>query len=189
METEKFDSWAVVEIMGHTKAAGKATTKPFGGVVFLQLDIPETPTQPAFTKMINMQSVFSITPVTEEVAQLHANTYKIHPIQEYEVREAIRKQVDKEVEIKFQDKVRELNLPATKNDLSSELYQIGEDDPEELSELKVQYNYYQQQVDFLKARINENPKHYLIEEWKEKLSEFEEIKQSVQLDIQNFKPF
>lgn len=104
--TEKFDAFALVEIMGHTKVAGKARTMTFGSTVMLQVDIPETSKQPAFTKLYGMSSIFSITPVDEETALLHAEAYNVHPIQEWSVQEALRKKVEKEVNEKVDERMR-----------------------------------------------------------------------------------
>lgn len=35
-----FDSWAIVEIMGHDKYAGRVTEEPLFGVNMLRIDVP-----------------------------------------------------------------------------------------------------------------------------------------------------
>lgn len=45
-EITKFESWAIVEIMGHIKVAGMCTTQNFGNTVLLRIDIPETSHHP-----------------------------------------------------------------------------------------------------------------------------------------------
>lgn len=99
METtqEKIDAWALVEIMGHEKAAGRVTTMPFGNTVMLRVDIPETEISPAFTKLYGMSSIFSLTLVDEQTAKLHAESYKISPIVSYDVREQMNKHFNKAV--------------------------------------------------------------------------------------------
>lgn len=91
--TEKFESWAIVEIMGHTKCAGLAKTMTFGGTVMLRIDIPETKAHPAHSKMYGMSSVFSISPCDEEMAKRVAENWQIRPIIAYETEQAIKKQV------------------------------------------------------------------------------------------------
>lgn len=97
-ETAKFENWAIVEIMGHIKCAGLARTVTFGNTVMLQVDIPETTKQPAHTKMYGMSSIFSISPVTEDVAQAHAESFNLQPIISYEVQRAFQKRFDEAVE-------------------------------------------------------------------------------------------
>jgi len=89
--TEQFENWAIIEIMGHIKCAGMARTMTFGSTVFLRVDIPETTKQPAHTKMYGMGSIFSISPVTEEVARSHAEAWNLQPIIEYNVQQAYQK--------------------------------------------------------------------------------------------------
>ncbi|PRY10303.1 hypothetical protein CLV24_11431 [Pontibacter ummariensis] len=97
-ETEKFENWAIVEVMGHTKVAGLAKTVSFGNTVMLRVDIPETAKQPAHTKMYGMSSIFSISPVTEDVARSHAEAWNLQPILAYEVQRAYQKKFDEAVE-------------------------------------------------------------------------------------------
>ncbi|MBF9252469.1 hypothetical protein I2I11_04115 [Pontibacter sp. 172403-2] len=96
--TDKFENWAIVEIMGHIKCAGLAQTVTFGNTVMLRVDIPETSKQPAHTKMYGMSSIFSISPVTEDVARSHAEAWNIQPIIAYEVQNAYQKRFDEAVE-------------------------------------------------------------------------------------------
>ena len=37
----KLDTWAIVEIMGHTRIAGRITETTLAGGVFLRIDVPE----------------------------------------------------------------------------------------------------------------------------------------------------
>lgn len=97
-EPEKFESWALVEIMGHIKVAGMATTMNFGNTVMLKVDIPETQYQPSFSRMFGMSSIFSIIPVDEKTARLHAESYRSSPILSYDVERAIDKQVNNSLE-------------------------------------------------------------------------------------------
>lgn len=96
--TGKFESWAIVEIMGHVKLAGMATTQVFGSTVLLRVDIPETEQQPAHTQYYGMNSIYSLKPCDEETARLHAKVLNVTPIMEYEVRYHINKRVSKEVQ-------------------------------------------------------------------------------------------
>lgn len=93
--TDKFESWAIVEIMGHVKLAGMATTQVFGSTVMLRVDVPETDLQPPHTQYYGMNSIYSLKPCDEETARLHANVLNVTPIQEYSVKHHIAKRVEK----------------------------------------------------------------------------------------------
>jgi len=74
---EKFDEWAVVEIMGHKKYAGHVTEHAMGGSSFVRIDVPEITlsdgqTLAPFTKLFGAGSVYCISPVTEETAKAFA---------------------------------------------------------------------------------------------------------------------
>lgn len=67
---EALDMWAFVEIMGHSKLAGRLTTRKLGTQVMLQVDVL-TPdgSAVAYSKLYGPQSIFSITPVNREWCQ------------------------------------------------------------------------------------------------------------------------
>lgn len=69
MEIEKFESWAILEIFGHTLIAGKVSEAAIGGCAFLRVDVPELNGQPAFTKFYSNGAIYSMTPCSEEVAR------------------------------------------------------------------------------------------------------------------------
>ena len=59
---EKFEEWAVVEIMGHKRFAGKVTEQAMGGAGFVRIDVPEITLPsgdvlPAFTKLFGAASI------------------------------------------------------------------------------------------------------------------------------------
>ncbi len=69
---EKFDStfdcYAVVELMGHLKLAGHVTEAQIGGQSFLQIDVPKPDGEIEYTRYFGASAIYSITPVTKEVA-------------------------------------------------------------------------------------------------------------------------
>lgn len=74
---EKFDEWAVVEIMGHKKYSGHVTEHAMGGSSFVRIDVPEITLNNGqnlapFTKLFGAGSVYCISPVTEETARAFA---------------------------------------------------------------------------------------------------------------------
>ena len=90
--TERFESWAVVEVFGHQTFAGFATEQSIGGCSFVRVDVPELPevpengyyrakpAQPAFTKMFSQGAIYSITPCDEAMARAVANNRRAEPL-------------------------------------------------------------------------------------------------------------
>lgn len=115
--TSKFESWAIVEIMGHVKLAGMATTQTFGDTVLLRIDVPETDKQPAHTVMYGMKSIYSLKPCDEHTARLHAEVLNVNPITEYDVKLHIEKRVKHEAQMQID---RQLNPPQKANEWRSD---------------------------------------------------------------------
>lgn len=85
-ETSTFDSWAIVEVMGHRQFAGHVTEESIGGSSFVRVDVPgntESGLQP-FTKLLGAGSIYAITPCTEETARAFAAKSRQKAFDEYE---------------------------------------------------------------------------------------------------------
>jgi hypothetical protein len=81
METsEKFESWAILEIFGHTQIAGKVTEASIGGCAFVRVDVPEINGAEAFTKFYGDGAIYSLTPCSEEAARIAATHIKAAPV-------------------------------------------------------------------------------------------------------------
>lgn len=77
---DKFESWAIVELFGHTTIAGYLSEQEIGGDSFVRLDVPETKSQPAFTKFYGPKAIYGITPTTELMARNAANHLHSRPV-------------------------------------------------------------------------------------------------------------
>lgn len=64
MVTDKIELFAIVELFGHNKVAGKVSEQNMGSFTFCRIDVPETPQQPAFTRFVNPSAIYAINPVT-----------------------------------------------------------------------------------------------------------------------------
>ena len=81
METaQKFESWGVLEIMGHRQYAGYITEQTIAGAGVVRVDVPATegpngaqPTK-AYTKYIGSQSIYCFTPTDEATARIAARS-------------------------------------------------------------------------------------------------------------------
>lgn len=84
---ERFDTWAIVELMGHQRMAGRVTEQAVGGTSFVRVDVPEVSERPAFTRLLGVSAIYAINPVTEEAARAAAAAYRFAPIMPYEIPE------------------------------------------------------------------------------------------------------
>jgi len=83
MSDEQFETWAVVEVMGHKTYAGMVREEAIGSATFLRIDVPQTSERPAFTKYIGTGSVYAITPTDEATAKVAAERLAERPISPY----------------------------------------------------------------------------------------------------------
>jgi hypothetical protein len=85
VQNEKFETWAIVEIMGRQRYAGLVTEQTLAGAAMLRVDIPETKKQGAFTKLFGSSSIHSLTPTTEAIARALAERLDQAPVQVYDL--------------------------------------------------------------------------------------------------------
>jgi hypothetical protein len=90
-ETQKFEQWAIVEVMGHRRFAGMVSEQTIGGSSFVRVDVPAVTkgeeTLAAFTKLFGSGSIYCISPVSEEIARGLAARWQEAPISVYELPE------------------------------------------------------------------------------------------------------
>jgi len=84
-DTNKFEQWALLEIMGHQRYAGLLTEQTIGGASFLRIDIPEVDGKQAFTKYFGASSVYSITPMEKDAVLILAGKLRQEPIKPWEL--------------------------------------------------------------------------------------------------------
>jgi hypothetical protein len=70
--SEKFESWAVVELFGHQRIAGKVTEATIGGCALIRVDVPRTDKRQAYTKYFGSGAIYAMTPCDEEVGRIAA---------------------------------------------------------------------------------------------------------------------
>lgn len=93
MSEEKFDLWCLIELFGHQKISGRCTERNIAGTNMLQVDVPETLNQPAFTRILSAGAIYAINPITEETAIKLAEQLNQRPINVWEVREMFKKEL------------------------------------------------------------------------------------------------
>lgn len=81
-----FETWAVVELMGHVRLAGRLTEENLFGSALGRIDIPVGDgTDEFITQYFGGGSVYRITPVSEEAARQVARHARPAPIYRLEL--------------------------------------------------------------------------------------------------------
>lgn len=88
---QKFETWAVVELFGHNKIAGLCSEQNIAGTNMLRVDVPETDSNPSFTRFVGGASIYAINPVTEEMALFMAFQLNEKPIDGWDIRKYEKK--------------------------------------------------------------------------------------------------
>ena len=81
METNNFDSWAVVELFGHNQIAGKVTEQVIAGQGFVRVDVPAVDDQPAYTRLFGAGAIYSIIPTELTIVEMFCRRNHQVPIE------------------------------------------------------------------------------------------------------------
>ena len=92
-QSQDFDEWAVLEIMGHNRFAGRVMEQSIGGSSFVRIDVPAVGDRQPFTKIFGAGSIYCITPVTEDVARRIALNLTPEPVNRFELKLPTEKQL------------------------------------------------------------------------------------------------
>ncbi|RKE35246.1 hypothetical protein B0G76_1307 [Paraburkholderia sp. BL23I1N1] len=96
LSTEKFDQWAIVELFGHQRIAGRVSGQTIGGCAFVRVDVPaleaagHEPATQAFTKLYGNGAIYGISFVDEAAARMTARQLRVQPIDEFSLRRALQ---------------------------------------------------------------------------------------------------
>lgn len=97
MEDKKPETlWAIVDLFGHARIAGRLSEYTFGGCSFVRVDVPPIsqgegrPDIPAVTKLFGNGAIYGISFVDEASALLTAANLKVMPIAAWELSEGLR---------------------------------------------------------------------------------------------------
>lgn len=91
MKDEKSELWAIVELFGHNRISGKVSEHNIGSGAFIRIDVPDTKTVPAWSRLLNPSAIYAINPVTEEVARASAESISAKPLDAWDAREMLRR--------------------------------------------------------------------------------------------------
>jgi hypothetical protein len=85
-QDSQFDEWALLDLFGHQRIAGRVRNASIGGGSFIRLDVPAIGEQEALTRFISPNAVYSITPMSEKtVRTLIKSGLRCEPISRYDV--------------------------------------------------------------------------------------------------------
>lgn len=90
MTDNKFETWGVLQIMGHKKYAGYISEQAIAGAAMVRIDVPAVDGRPAFTELFGVGSIYAISPTSEEVAREIAKGLRITPVTEWDFSEELR---------------------------------------------------------------------------------------------------
>lgn len=83
MEQESKQMWALVELFGHNRIAGKVTEAEMGGGSLIRVDVPAVKDRAPLTKYYNVKAIYALTPVDEATALKMAESIDAAPINSY----------------------------------------------------------------------------------------------------------
>lgn len=81
-----YEGYAILELMGHRRLCGRLSEATIAGAAFIRIDVPDAEGLET-TQFYAPQSVYCITPTTEDVVRRAAKTNSVQPVSAYELRE------------------------------------------------------------------------------------------------------
>ena len=88
MTEERFECWAILELMGHRRVAGQVREAEIGGGSLIRIDIPDG--EGWKTQIYAPAAIYCITPVSEEIAREIAKASASKPLFIWELQDARR---------------------------------------------------------------------------------------------------
>jgi len=121
-----FAEWAIVEIMGHVRLAGRVTEQAIGGQPFIRVDVPGPLDTIRLTRFYGAQAIYSITPVSEQVARLAAQRAGQLPVQRWELPAHVQQAIEEREQAN-----RDKNQAEVDDELDEEALNDPGDGPDE----------------------------------------------------------
>ena len=85
----KFEEWAIIDLFGHQKTAGKVSEQQIGGTSFVRVDTPSVNGSKPFTCLYGPGAIYKIAITDEETATAAAQYYQPVPMDRYSAREML----------------------------------------------------------------------------------------------------
>lgn len=83
-QTETFEGWAILELMGHRRLGGYVRQVAMFGADMIRIDVP-APDGAMQTQLYNGSALYCLTPTTEELARAVALRNQPQPVHRYEL--------------------------------------------------------------------------------------------------------
>ena len=83
-DSTAYSGWAVVELMGHRRIAGHVSVAAQYGTAMIRIDVPTSEGR-TITQFYGGQSIYCLSPVTEDVARAVALRNQPAPVSPYEI--------------------------------------------------------------------------------------------------------
>lgn len=84
-DSTAYTGWAVVELMGHRRIAGHVSEAAQYGTAMIRIDVPTEDGRPPITQFYGGNSIYCLSPVTEDVARAVARRNQPAPVSPYEI--------------------------------------------------------------------------------------------------------
>lgn len=81
----KIDCYALVELMGHARIAGRVTEQPIGGASLIRVDVPDADGNTAYTRMYGASAIYCISPMAKDLVIKLAQQIRAIPVTEYDL--------------------------------------------------------------------------------------------------------
>jgi len=96
VEKEQFDSWAILELMGHRRLAGRVSEVELAGHGMLRIDVPTAAPGGFITQYYSPSSMYALSPTTEEIARAVAKRNRPEPVYAFELPAPPQRELDNE---------------------------------------------------------------------------------------------
>ena len=80
MNATPFETFAIVELFGHSIISGKVSEQVIGGASFVRVDVPAIDETEAYTKFYGSGAIYCITPTDEATALRAAQGLRQKPV-------------------------------------------------------------------------------------------------------------
>lgn len=84
-QKEPYKEWSLIELFGHQRIVGHASETTMAGGAFLCVDVPAFNGEAAFTRFYGPAAIYSISPVTEDIARGMLARNRHEPVSRFEL--------------------------------------------------------------------------------------------------------
>jgi len=87
---QSFDQWAIVELFGHQRIAGRVSEQTVGGCAFVRVDVPECDGTPGYTKFYGNGAIYGMTITDEKTARAAVKHMAPIPLEAWTIENMVR---------------------------------------------------------------------------------------------------